>query len=205
MDGVNSPGLQFPFLVERGMGVKDSIPAATVSFQEVFVRSQRCPCGGFYASVRQEVYAVDKCLDRHVAQCEACERKRPFFFKGVRRSPTDFPGLFERLEALLAHGLDQLAAGDLASAERCLREVVALEPWFGAAHYHLGMIALMTERLDLAKESLETALGILPLDATVHEALAELWTALGDEERAARAGWLAMQIEATLDSGSSKG
>ena len=205
MDGMSPPGMQFPFLVERGMGAKDSIPAATITFQEVFVRSQRCPCGGFYASLSQQVYSLDECLDRHLAQCELCHRERPFFFRGIRRSPKGHPGVFERLEALLATGLEQLSEGDLVRAERCLREVVALEPWFGAAHYHLGMIALMTERLDLAKESLETALGILPLDAAVHEALAELWTVLGDDERAARAGWLAMQIEATLDSGSSKG
>ena len=67
------------------------------------------------------------------------------------------------------------------------------------------MIALMTERYDLAQESLEMAVGILPLDAVIYEALHQLWTEVGQEERAARAGWLAMQIEATLDEQPSEG
>jgi hypothetical protein len=196
----------FPLLVERGMTAKDAIPSASGLFQEVFIRSQRCPCGGFFSSVKQGAHGSVPAVEIHRAKCSQCGRIRPFCFDTrLIREEAEATTRFDRMEAILEEGLRQLAEGDFLAGEACFREVIALEPWFGVAHYHLGMIALMTERYELAQEALETAVGILPLDAAIHDALSRLWTEIGHEERAARAGWLAMQIEATLDGRASEG
>jgi Tfp pilus assembly protein PilF len=67
------------------------------------------------------------------------------------------------------------------------------------------MIALVEGSFGRARRCLENAVGILPLDAGVHQSLAELWMQIGDEERAARAAWMAMTLESTLDASNSEG
>ncbi len=78
-------------------------------------------------------------------------------------------------------------------------EVTAREPWFGVAWFHLGMIALVEERYEEALSCLEKAVGILPLDASIHHSMAEFWTRRGDEEKASRSAWMSMALEASLD------
>jgi len=188
----------FPLVHERGRRRTDPIPVGSWGFELLFLRSQRCPCGGRFDSLGSTV--VEPALECHRAACDGCGRVRPFWFD-IRLFHQDPRAhfRFEELRVTFEEAMERVGANDLDAARPRFEEVTAREPWFGVAWFHLGMIALVNEGFDLARDYLETAVGILPLDASVHQSLAELWMQTGDEERAARAAWMAMTLEATLD------
>ena len=188
----------FPLVHERGRVRHDPIPAGSWGFELLFLRSQRCPCGGRFDSVGSRVH--EPALECHEAVCDACARVRPFWFDiHLFHDDPRAHFRFEELRVMFEEAMERVGQNDLDAALPRFEEVTAREPWFGVAWFHRGMIALVNEGFDEAREYLETAVGILPLDASVHQSLAELWMQTGDDERATRAAWMAMTLEATLD------
>ncbi len=188
----------FPLVVERGLVREDAIPSGSWGFELLFLRSQRCPCGGRFDSRGSRVH--EPALECHEAVCGGCGRVRLFWFDIHLFHDDPRAHLrFEELRVMFEEAMERVGGEDLDAARPRFEEVTAREPWFGVAWFHLGMIALVREELDQARHCLETAVGLLPLDASVHQSLAELWMQTGDEDRAARAAWMAMTLEATLD------
>ena len=188
----------FPLVCERGLAAPDAIPVGSWGFELLFLRSQRCPCGGRFVSLGSTVHPGP--LECHQARCGGCGRLRPFWFDiALFDQDPRAHFRFEELRVMFEEAMGRVGANELEAARPQLEEVAAREPWFGVAWFHLGMIALVNEGLDEARDYLETAVGLLPLDASVHQSLAELWMQRGDDERAARAAWMAMTLEATLD------
>ncbi len=194
----------FPFVCERGLSPEDAVPAGSWGFELLFLRSQRCPCGGRFDSLGSQV-REDR-LECHDAECADCGRRRPFWFDvHLFHDDPRAHFRFEELRQMFEEAMDRVTANDLEEARTRFEEVAAREPWFGVAWFHLGMIALVSEDHDEARRCLEIAVGLMPLDASIHQSLAELWTQRGDDVRAARAAWMAMTLEATLDDGGDEG
>jgi tetratricopeptide (TPR) repeat protein len=189
---------------ERGLVRQDPVSVGSWGFQLLFVRSQRCPCGGSFDCLGSTVH--DGPLECHTAQCDGCHRVRDFWFDiALFHDDPRAHTRFEELRVLFEEALENIGKNDLQAAKPRFEEVAAREPWFGVAWFHLGMIALVEGSFGRARRCLENAVGILPLDAGVHQSLAELWMQIGDEERAARAAWMAMTLESTLDASNSEG
>ena len=177
----------FPAIVGWGSSPELAVPAGSFPFELIFVQSQRCPCGGrFQTEEHALVSEPPRELERHEASCEGCGSSRPFWFdvssfvddpRAVRR--------FQELRHLFQEGLDLVDVGDLDGASLRFSEVVAREPFFGLAHYHLGMIATVGKDWGAAREHLTCAAGLLPLDPTVRQGLSDLWMMTDDMDRAA--------------------
>jgi tetratricopeptide (TPR) repeat protein len=91
--------------------------------------------------------------------------------------------------------MEAAKAQELFDAEACLQEVVDLEPWWGFAHLQLGTVRMALGAMAEARENLERAVSLLPLDSEVHDALSHCCSELGELERSQRHAWLAMQLE----------
>ena len=81
---------------------------------------------------------------------------------------------------LLETAIEHHRAGELAEAERLFREVLAKEPNQAQASFHLGVLALQSERLDEAVEALTRASALAPNSAVCHANLGEAHRRRGD-------------------------
>lgn len=191
-------GVEFPIVHEWGATASKPVPANSYLFQEVFIQSQRCFCRARY---RLGGASVEVSPGHWRVSCAKCKRTRKFFFKGVGSSVSGIASTrFERLWSFLDQGMLAAEGRDWGAARSLLEEVASLEPWWGEVHLQLGLIQISQGDFDAAQLRLEQAVSILPLDAEVHEALSRLWEALGDDLKARRHGWLALQLdESDLD------
>lgn len=87
-------------------------------------------------------------------------------------------------QALGRLGSLDLALGDFASAEKHLREALATDPTAGRAHERLGLAALALGRPREALEELRRERRLHGAFPREELALARVWQALGDRERA---------------------
>ncbi len=177
----------FPAIVGWGSTPELAVPVGSFPFELIFVHSQRCPCGGRFEPRHHELVSrPPRELERHDARCEGCDHERAFWFDVT--SFVDDPRAcrrFQELRHLFQEGLDLVDAADLDGATLRFAEVVAREPFFGLAHYHLGMIATVGQDWGAAREHLTSAAGLLPLDPTVRQGLSDLWMLTDDMDRAA--------------------
>lgn len=77
--------------------------------------------------------------------------------------------------------------GDMAEAERALRQAVQADPGHAAAHRELGLVLQKLNRPAAAAEMLERAARLDARNAKVHYSLSLVYGQLGDTERANRA------------------
>ena len=200
-----NPDLVWPAVVEWGASPAAPLEVGSWPFEMLFIDSQRCACGGKYVSGPHHVYEGEPALECHRVRCGGCGRKRWFWFDiGSFHRYRRMNNGFETVRGLFKRGLDLVESGELPRAQECFREVAAREPWFGLAHYHLGMIAMVVDDLDRAQRCLETAAGILPMDPAVHSALAAYWALTEEAERARRALAVADALRAFVDGPSSE-
>ncbi len=176
----------FPAIMAWGARPELAVPVGSFPFELIFVQSQRCPCGGRYGATSHELlHRAHRELERQRARCERCSDERDFWFDVSQY--LDDPGatrLFQELRHLFQEGLDLIDDGELDAARLRFAEVAAREPFFGLAHYHLGMIATVEQDLDAARVHLTCAAGLLPLDPTVRQGLSDLFVLTDDMERA---------------------
>ena len=83
------------------------------------------------------------------------------------------------VEALLQQALGCYQAGDMAAAERLVREALARDPERPAAHHFLGVLALGDGRLELAIASIGRAIQLRPNEAQCHSNLGNALLAAG--------------------------
>ena len=192
---------RWPAVMEWGATSDVALTAGSWPFQLVFIRSQLCACGGrFEVGAHRVVPRGDDTLERHAVTCRRCGVHRAFWFDiGTFHNDPQASLRFEELRVLFQEGMAQVEEGDLDAARLRFKEVAAREPWFGLAHYHLGMIALVADDFDRAREYLAAAAAILPMDPNVHLALADLWSLLADEERELRARDVAETLEMMVE------
>lgn len=184
---------EYPMVHEWGGRSTDPVPAGSYLFQEIFIRSQRCFCRERF-KLGRDARQTDSGQWR--VTCAGCGRKRSFFFTGVGADTSAAASeRFERLWKYLGWGMEAAKSKDLYGAEEFLLEVVDLEPWWGFAHLQLGAVRMAIGAMEEARDSLEQAVSILPLDAEVHEALSHCWNELGEPKRSQRHAWLALQLE----------
>ncbi|HJN73394.1 MAG TPA: tetratricopeptide repeat protein [Myxococcota bacterium] len=176
--------LSFPLMMERGLTRRDPVPVTSWPQELVYIHSQRCPCGGSFETLGHAL--VPPHFERQDTTCVRCERARPFWFDiSAFQDEIWSSARFEELRALFGEALEMVEREDLDGARVRFSEVAAREPWFALAWYHRGMIALIHDDLDEARECLETALGLLPLDPELHGSMADLHERRGDPIRAA--------------------
>ena len=188
---------EYPMMQQRGLNRRDPIPANSRMFQELYIQTQRCPCGG---QMRLVAGGLSQELDVQSGLCTACSARRRYFFTGsATPSSLSASKAFFAFEAALDAGLNAVDMEEWEVAERHFEEAVSLELWFGPAHLQLGLIALSRQDWEAARCALEKAAGLIPLEPGLHDALCRLWTALGNDEKAARHGWLSLQLDSSLD------
>lgn len=167
----------------------EPIPANSIEFEYVYVANQRCVCGGYFSTVRQELRrGPTSPVDYLTARCEACGAERTFEFDihtffGQWEKYGRFGETDESFRAAMRH----MRAGGVAEAEAALRRVVDAEegePAFAWGHYYLGVALLAEHRVQEALVHLERAVAIQPLEPDIHEALACALEAVGQSEAA---------------------
>ncbi len=169
--------------------VPSPIPTNSVEFEYVYVANQRCPCGGYFSPVRQELrQSPAGPVDRLTARCERCGVETSFDFD-IRSffGQWEKYGRFHQVDAHFREGMEHLRAGRLAEAEQTLQQVVDPEegePFFAWGHFHLGTLLLLEGRPEEARKHLEQAAAIQPLEPEIHEALGHALQALGNPEAA---------------------
>lgn len=171
-------------LVERGASARDAIDVASWPFCLVYLHTQQCACGGRWEAGEHRLQAL---LEVHCARCRACGAEREFWFD-MSRVLNDPWGheRFEDLRGLFNDGLEALEADQPQQALDLLREVTAREPWFGLAWLHLGMAHMVLDAPERARDALERAVGLLPMDPRVRRRLAGCYAVLGLEAKAQR-------------------
>lgn len=161
----------------------------SIEFEYVYVANQRCPCGGYFSTVRQELRQTPAGpVDHLIARCERCGVEASFDFD-IRSffGQWDKYGRFRQVDAHFREAMDHLRAGRLTEAEAALQQVVdpdGGEPSFAWGHFHLGMVLLLEQRPQEALEHLRQAAEIQPLEPDIHEALGHALQALGQTEAA---------------------
>jgi len=154
-------------------------------FLKVHLRSQRCDCGGVYASRKERrVRRREVVLRKVYTHCTRCHRQRLFEY--------DVTGLDEigddrsHFLRTVTNFLDAMSAfkrEDFDTAEekflRALDEVSG-EPNFTAAHYYLGRIALDTGRTEEAIRRFDHASFLQPMELAYHQALLEAYQSAGN-------------------------
>jgi predicted O-linked N-acetylglucosamine transferase (SPINDLY family) len=93
------------------------------------------------------------------------------------QSPTAVPELYER-------GIEHHRAGRFADAETLYREVIARRPDHGDAKYLLSVLAMQSDRLELARELLESATQLEPDKPAFRVNLGEVYRRRGKLGRA---------------------
>ncbi len=160
------------------------IPVNSVTFEYVYVANQRCECGGYFATVSQELHiSPSGPVDRLKARCESCGVERTFdfdissFFGQLEKY-----GHFRLVDDCFRQAMLHLRAGRLGEAEAALRRVVDPEegePAFAWGYYHLGMVLLYQNRPEEALPYLERASALQPLEPDIHEGVGRAYQAAG--------------------------
>ncbi|MCS7282306.1 MAG: tetratricopeptide repeat protein [Anaerolineae bacterium] len=169
--------------------VQFPIPVNSIEFEYVYVANQRCLCGGYFSTVRQELRQAPSGPVEHLwARCERCGSET-FFDFDIRSffGQWEKYGRFQKVDDHFRTAMNHLRAGHLAEAEMALRRVVDPEegePYFAWGHFHLGTVLLLEGRLEEAREHLEQAAAIQPLEPEIHEVLGHALQALGEKEAA---------------------
>ena len=174
-------------VVERGLTPGDAIAVTSFPQQLLTLRVQRCPCGGRLSlghEQRLETHGA-RTLERMEARCERCARPRPAWFDitAYHGDPTAY-GRFDELVQLLREGVALMDQGAFAAARPRFVEIVAREPSFAPAWAKLGICAVATDDLPLARRALTAALGLCPMEATHHRLMARLLERVGEPDRA---------------------
>jgi len=168
----------------RGARATDAIPVASWPFCLVYLHTQRCACGGAWHAGTHVLHGR---LESHQATCEGCGTEREFWFdlSLVVDDPEGY-SRFEDLRELFTQAVSHIDRGAALRSIPLLEEVAAREPWFGLAWLHLGVAQMLEEEHAQARSSLERAVGLLPMDPTARNGLADCYLALGLNHRAAR-------------------
>ena len=162
------------------------IPTNSVTFEYVYVANQRCECGGYFATVSQELRTRPSGpVDHLIARCEACGAERAFDFDissffGQFEKYGHFQQVDDRFQEAMAH----LRAGRLTEAAATLQRVVDAEegePFFAWGHYHLGRVLLLQGRAEEALSHLQQAAAIQPLEPEICEEVGKAHQAVGQE------------------------
>jgi len=103
-------------------------------------------------------------------------RRRPSGASPDNKAVADDP---DSVDALLQQALGCYQAGDMAAAERLVRDVLARDPDRPAAHHFLGVLALGDGRVDLAIASISRAIRLRPNEAQCHSNLGNALLAAG--------------------------
>jgi predicted O-linked N-acetylglucosamine transferase (SPINDLY family) len=85
----------------------------------------------------------------------------------------------DQVDALLQQALERYQSGELAAAEKLVRDVLALDPDRPAAHHFLGVLALGDGRVDMAIASIGRAIELRPNEAQCHSNLGSALLAAG--------------------------
>ncbi len=93
----------------------------------------------------------------------------------------------------LREGYDALERGDLTTANRCCREVLAVEPERVGAHFLVGLTALQARERTIAYQAFATVTRLVPTHAAAWAQLARLWLGEGQMVKAGSA--LARAVE----------
>ena len=153
------------------------IPVNSLAFEYVYVANQRCDCGGFFKTNRQQLRGVSSSepVDCLSALCGKCGAERDFDFDiSSFFGQFDEYDRFQQVDDHFREAMLHVRAASFADAESKLRKVIDPqegEPAFAWAHFHLGMALLMQGRTIEALEHLERALAIQPLEPDIHEGL----------------------------------
>ncbi len=163
------------------------IPANSPSFEYVYVANQRCECGGWFTTLRQELHQTSSGpVDRIIARCDKCSTERSFDFDiHTFFAQFDKYARFLHTEAQFREAMDHIRAGRLSDAASALRQVVDPEegePAFAWAHYHLARVLLLQGQTGDALVHLEQAAAIQPLEPEMHQVLGETLQAAGRTE-----------------------
>lgn len=167
------------------------IPANSLAFEYVYVANQRCDCGGFFKTNRQQLRGVSssKPVDRLSTLCGKCGAERDFDFDiSSFFGQLDEYDRFQQVDDLFREAMLHIRAASFDKAEAILRRVVDPhegEPAFAWAYFHLGMVLLMQSRPSEALEHLEQALAIQPLESDIHEGLGRACHEAGRKKEAA--------------------
>jgi tetratricopeptide (TPR) repeat protein len=188
MDDETAPELGIP---------QHPIKVNSPEFEYVYVANQRCPCGGDYTVVRQELMHTTPPTDYLECRCQKCDQERTFAF-----DISSFFGHFEKYGRFVEtdrqfhEALLQLKMGQLAQAEEAFLRVIDPdegEPNFAWGLFYLGSLYLALERPAEAYEYLSRAVAIQSLDAPLHQMLAFACRFLGREEESRQQ--LAMMLD----------
>lgn len=200
----------FPLLQERGLRADDPIQVGSWPLREVYVSTQRCPCGGRLDIRDSQLRRSDpggapcplpgEVLERCRLACARCSRRRALWFDLSRFFDDPLANRrFGQVRKMFAEGLSMVEAGRVKDARTRFVEICAREPWFGLAWFHHGMMHLLHEQPEQALEPLTQAAGIMPMNATVHDALADTLELLDMPLRASRHRSLARELDELLD------
>jgi tetratricopeptide (TPR) repeat protein len=146
------------------------------SFEHVYVANQRCECGGYFATVKQELLNTPAGpVDRITGRCKVCEAERAFCF-----DISSFFGNFDRyahffeVDRRFKEAIAHIREGQMVDAEMLLRQIIDPdegEPEFAWAYYQLGMVLIAQRRPEEAVVHFERAAEIQPLEERIQEAL----------------------------------
>jgi hypothetical protein len=174
-------------VVERGLTPGDAIAVTSFPQQLLTLRVQRCPCGGRLSlGVEQRLESRGaRTFERMEARCARCERPRPMWFDitAYHDDPAAH-GRFDELVQLLREGVALMDQGGFAAARPRFEEIVAREPSFAPAWAKLGVCAVATDDLPLARQAFTTAIGLCPMEATHHRLMSRLLERVGETDRA---------------------
>lgn len=189
-------------VVERGLTPGDAIAVGSFPQQLLTLRVQRCPCGGRLGlgpDQRLEAHGP-RTLERMETRCARCERPRPVWFDitAYHGDPAAF-GRFDELVSLLREGVTLMDQGAFAAARPRFAEIVAREPSFAPAWAKLGICAVATDDLPLARRAFTEAAGLCPMEATHHRLLSRLLERVGEVARARWHREVAEALDALVD------
>jgi tetratricopeptide (TPR) repeat protein len=189
-------------VVERGLSPNDAISVCSYPQQLLYLRAQRCPCGGRLAIGDDQRLETSgrRVLERLEARCVRCARPRPAWFDitAYHGDPAAF-GRFDELVQLLREGVALMDQGAFAAARPRFGEIVAREPSFAPAWAKLGICAVATDDLPLARAAFTTAIGLCPMEPTHHRLMSRLLTRIGETDRARWHREVAEALDALVD------
>ncbi|MBK9371917.1 MAG: tetratricopeptide repeat protein [Deltaproteobacteria bacterium] len=192
----------FPMVVERGLSPGDAIAVTSFPQQLLTLRVQRCPCGGRLSlgvDQRLEAHGA-RMLERMEARCVRCDRMRPMWFDiSAYHDDPAAHGRFDELVQLLREGVALMDQGAFAAARPRFEEIVAREPSFAPAWAKLGICAVATDNLPLARRAFTTAIGLCPMEATHHMLMSRLLERVGETDRARWHREVAEALDALVD------
>lgn len=175
----------------------DAIPVASWPVELLIIRSQRCPCGGCWQLGPHHLHGE---REEHLVRCASCMRERRYWFdlralggaRAAGRRFDDFRDMFTQA----SQAIDE---GNYGQAMVQLEELCSREPWYGPLWMELGRCQLMQGLAEHALDSLEVAVGLIPLHPDAHRWRARALATVGDSERATRAELMARRVDELIE------